>query len=123
LREEIGKMIRPVSEIVGEAKKKCRCLSPVEAARLVKETEGALVIDVREPGEAAEGSVAGSVNVPRGVLEMKIGKVAPDGDTPLFVHCAKGGRASLAACALQDMGYAKVHLIDGAFEDIAEAFK
>ncbi len=116
-------MIRPVSEIVGEAKKRCQCLSPGEAARLVRATDGAIVVDVREPSEAAEGSIEGSVNVPRGVLEMKIGKVAPHEGAHLFLHCAKGARAALSACALQDMGYANVHVIDGAFEDIAEAFK
>jgi len=115
-------MIRPVSEIVGVAKKKCRRVSAEEAARLVAETDGALVIDVREPSEAAEGSVRGSVNVPRGVLEMKIGKVAPDEDRPLFLHCASGGRAALSACALRDMGYTEVYLIDAKFEDIATAF-
>jgi len=116
-------MIRPVSEIVGAAKEKCRRISAEEAARLVAETDGAVVIDVREPSEAAEGSIKGSVNVPRGVLEMKIGKVAPNEETPLFLHCASGGRAALSACALRDMGYTEVSLIDAKFEDIAEAFK
>jgi len=116
-------MIRPVSLIVGEAKERCRRLSAEEAVTLVRETEGALVLDVREPSEAAEGSVDGSVNVPRGVLEMKIEKVAPDEDTPLFLHCASGGRAALSACVLRDMGYTDVYLIDAKFDDIAEAFK
>ncbi len=116
-------MIRPVSEIVGAAKEKCRRVSAEEAASLVGETDGALILDVREPSEAAEGSVEGSVNVPRGVLEMKIEKVAPHEDTPLFLHCASGGRAALSACVLRDMGYTDVYLIDAKFEDIAEAFK
>ncbi len=116
-------MIRPASEIVSEAKKACRGLSPAEAAKMAGTTENVLVIDVREPGEAAEGKIKASVNVPRGVLEMKIEKMAPDGDQPILLHCAKGGRAALAARTLKDMGYTNVCFIDGAFEDIAEAFK
>jgi len=116
-------MIRPVSEIVGEAKERCRRLNAEEAARLVSETEGAVILDVREPSEAAEGRIEASVNVPRGILEMKIEKVVPDEDTPVFLHCASGGRAALSACALREMGYSDVYLIDAKFEDIFEAFK
>ncbi|MFQ5428076.1 MAG: rhodanese-like domain-containing protein [Thermodesulfobacteriota bacterium] len=116
-------MIKSVSDMVAAAKMKCRLLTPEEAADFVRGTDGALVLDVREPGEAAEGSVRGSVNIPRGVLEMKIEKAVPSPSTPLVVHCARGGRASLAASTLQDMGYTNVSVIDGAFEDIAEAFK
>lgn len=31
-----------------------------------------LIIDVREPGEYAEGHVPGAINIPRGLIEFKI---------------------------------------------------
>jgi len=116
-------MIRSAGDLVTEAKKQCRLLSAQEAATRAKGSEDVVIVDVREPGEAAEGAVQGSVNIPRGVLEMKIEKAVPVESTPLLIHCAKGGRASLAACALQNMGYTNVSVIDASFEDIAEAFK
>ncbi len=116
-------MIRSAGDLVAEVKKQCRLITPQEAVDVLKETEGALLIDVREPGEAAEGSIKGSVNIPRGVLEMKIEKTAPAASTPLLLHCARGGRAALSACALRQMGYTNVSVVDASFEDIAEAFK
>lgn len=116
-------MIKSPGELVAEAKKQCRLLTPKEAADIAAGSDEVVVIDVREPGEAAEGALKGSVNIPRGVLEMKIEKAVPAENTPLLLHCAKGGRASLAACALKSMGYTDVSVIDAAFDDIAEAFK
>ncbi len=108
---------------MAEAKKQCRLLSAQEAAAIAGGSDEVVVIDVREPGEAAEGKLSGSVNIPRGVLEMKIEKTVPVESTPVLVHCAKGGRAALSACALKAMGYTNVSVIDAAFEDIAKAFK
>jgi len=116
-------MIRPASELVAEAKKACRGVSPEEAARIARDDDNVLVLDVREPAEAEEAKLGVSVHVPRGVLEMKIEDLAPDADRPILVHCAKGARAALAARSLQEMGYRNVSFIDGAFEDIARAFR
>ncbi len=116
-------MIRPAGEVVAEAKKRCRGVSPAEAAELAKDLDDVIILDVREPDEVAKGKIEGSVHVPRGVLEMKIEKIVPDEDRPILVHCAKGGRAALSACALQDMGYANVRFIDGTFEDIEAALR
>ncbi len=115
-------MIRPASEIVAEAKKACRGVSPAEAAEMARNSGDVLILDVREPEEVAKGKLAASRNVPRGVLEMKIEKMTTDENRPILVHCAKGARAALAARALQEMGFRNVCFIDGSYEDIAEAF-
>ncbi len=115
-------MIRPASELVAEAKRACRGVSPEEAARIAGADDNVLVLDVREPAEAEEAKLGVSVHVPRGVLEMKIEDLAPDAERPILIHCARGARAALAARSLQEMGYRNVSFIDGAFEDIARAF-
>ncbi|MCP3678624.1 MAG: sulfurtransferase [Deltaproteobacteria bacterium] len=115
-------MIKPVSEIVGAAKEKSRCITPEEAVRLIKKADGVVILDVREPSEVSAGSIDGSINIPRGLLEMKIMDVCREPTTPLFIHCAAGARAALAACALQDMGFTSVYVIDSRYAAIAEAF-
>jgi rhodanese-related sulfurtransferase len=109
---------RSAAEIVARAKASVQTVSCQEAAARIARERGLLLLDVREPDEYARGSVPGAVNVPRGVLEMRIGALAPDEDQPLLVHCSAGGRAALAAATLQDMGYRRVAAVDGSFEEL-----
>jgi rhodanese-related sulfurtransferase len=73
----------------------------------------AVLVDVREPGEWNRGHVAGAVLVPLGELAKKakepefverLEKSVPK-DKIVYCHCAKGGRAALAADVLQKLGY------------------
>lgn len=76
------------------------------------------VLDVREPAEYAAGCLPGAVNVPRGVLEFKIGNLPAfkgDQDSPILVYCQSGGRSALAAEALQKLGYSQPLSLAGGF--------
>lgn len=91
--------------------------------------EGALVIDVREPGEAQQGMVAGAVNIPRGVLEFKLfahdcvnGLCDEDlFNKPIYLYCASGGRSACCANALQQLGFNKVYSVDGGYKKWVES--
>lgn len=89
--------------------------------KLIHENEGAIILDVREPKEAADSNVTGSINLPRGLLEMKIQNHCIEPNTMVLTHCAGGGRASLAAARLQEMGYVNVHAIAAKYDDIKKA--
>lgn len=115
-------MIIPASELVERAKSHCDCMDPVAAKMYFDRHEGAIIIDVREPGEAAESKLADSSNIPRGLLEMKINDVCPEANTPILLYCAVGGRAALSAHTLEMMGYSNVHVIDAKFDAIKSAF-
>jgi adenylyltransferase/sulfurtransferase len=56
-----------------------------------------LLVDVREHWEWEEGRLPGSVHIPLGTLQQRMGEI-PAGVTPVFI-CAVGGR-SMAACRL-----------------------
>ena len=115
-------MIIPVSKLVERAKSHCDCMDPVAAKMYFDRHEVAVIIDVREPGEAEESRLNESINIPRGVLEMKIENTCPESDKPILLHCAAGGRASLAAHTLEMMGYSNIHVIDANFDAIKSAF-
>jgi rhodanese-related sulfurtransferase len=116
-------MIIPVSELVERAKSHCDCMNPVAAKMYFDRHDDAVIIDVREPAENQESKLINSVNIPRGLLEMKISGVCPEPETPILLHCAGGGRASLSAHTLEMMGYSNVHVIDAKFDEIKAAFE
>ena len=115
-------MIIPVSELIAAAKLQCSCLNQEDAKRFFDKHEGTTIIDVREPHEAEQSKLNDSVNIPRGLLEMKITDHCEQHDQPILIHCGAGGRASLSAYTLQIMGYANVHVIDAKFDAIKEVF-
>ena len=115
-------MIIPVSDLVERAKSHCDCMDPVAAKMYFDRHEGTAIIDVREPAEAEECKLADSINIPRGLLEMKISSACPEADNPILLHCAAGGRAALSAHTLEMMGYSNVHVIDAKYDEIKSAF-
>jgi molybdopterin/thiamine biosynthesis adenylyltransferase/rhodanese-related sulfurtransferase len=76
---------------------------------------GALVLDVREPDEHAEGALAGAIHIPRGHLEAQIENRISDKDVPVVVYCAGGVRSAFAARTMQELGYTDVVSMEGGF--------
>ncbi len=114
-------MLTPLPDLIARARAGLRCLDAPSALREIRESDNTF-IDVREPAEREASPVAGSVNIPRGVLEMKVTDIVPHADHPVYVHCATGGRARLSAEQLQRIGYTRVTAISCAFGKVREAF-
>ncbi len=78
-----------------------------------------IVLDVREPSEYAAGHLPGAFNIPRGVLEFRIG-AHPDfqdkQEALIIVYCQSGGRSALATEALNKMGYTNAVSMMGGFK-------
>ncbi len=68
-----------------------------------------VVLDVRRDDEWAEGRIEGAVHIPLHDLEARFDEV-PDGE--LWVHCASGYRASIAASLLDRAGRRVVAIDD-----------
>ena len=77
-----------------------------------------VLIDVREAEEYMAGHIPGAVHMSRGVLEFKLSgtPALAARDTRITLYCKTSGRAALAACALQSMGYLNVQSIAGGFD-------
>ncbi len=82
--------------------------------------QGALLLDIRDAPELEKvGRAAGSHHIPRGMLEFRADPELPSYDPELrkdrtiILHCASGGRASLAGKLLKDMGYEQVYNLGG----------
>ncbi|HEX2179266.1 MAG TPA: MBL fold metallo-hydrolase [Actinomycetota bacterium] len=79
-----------------------------ELAAVLAADHPPLVLDVRRHDERAGGSIAGSVHVP---LQDLVGSLEQLPSGPIWVHCASGFRASIAA-SLLSRGGKQVVLID-----------
>jgi molybdopterin/thiamine biosynthesis adenylyltransferase/rhodanese-related sulfurtransferase len=88
-------------------------VEPSEADSLLK--QGALLVDVREADEIANGSPNAALRMGRGYLELRIEERVPDKDKTLVVMCAGGVRSLFAAEALQQLGYSDVRSLAGGF--------
>ena len=82
--------------------------------------ENYLVIDVREGTEIAEtGSIPNAINIPRGLIEMKLSPSNEDkslnADTSIVVYCGGGSRASLAGRTLKDLGFKNIRNLEGGY--------
>ena len=79
-------------------------------------TNGATVIDVREPEEWAAGHIPGAVHVPKSYLESRIEGAAPDRSGHVILYCASGNRSAWATRTMvDDLGYENVESMTGGF--------
>ena len=113
-------MLLTLPELIAMAASQARQIDAVTAYAESRNCES-WFIDVREPSEVAAQPIAGSVNIPRGILEMQMLQHCDSADTPIFIHCATSARATLAAEQLQRLGYTQVSVITCSLDAIGRA--
>ena len=69
---------------------------------------GALLVDVRTPGEFARGHAKGAVNIPLSSVAEGVRKKVRDKSKPIIVYCHSGARSGAAKKALLEAGYTNV---------------
>ena len=87
-------------------------LSPQDMVQLMNR-EKAVVIDVCEPDEFAQGHVIGAKNLPLGELEAKLAQVVKNKATPVVMVCQVGARSARAAATAQKLGYENAQSLAG----------
>ncbi|MFE7761133.1 rhodanese-like domain-containing protein [Streptomyces sp. NPDC057438] len=79
--------------------------------------EGVVVLDVRRASERADAHIEGSVHIPVHDLRRRLREV-PEGE--VWVHCAGGMRAAIAASLLEAVGR-DVVAVDDSFDEAEKA--
>jgi rhodanese-related sulfurtransferase len=102
-------------DMVDEAKKSITMIS-VQEAKALFDKGGVAFIDCRTEKEYRSGHIPGAINIPRGLLEFQIENKIPDKNATVVMYCKTGGRASLACCSLDKMGYKNVKNMDGGWQ-------
>ena len=106
-------------KLVNDAKTRVGEISAQLAAE--RQSQGAVLIDVREADEFAKGHAPGALGLSKGVVELKIEQHVPDPSTPLICYCGGGSRSALAADNLKRMGYQNVLSLAGGFKGWKDA--
>lgn len=119
IREQVK---RGYAELVAVAERGLTAVTPVEAQQLLGEP-GVLMIDLRDVREVKrDGKIAGSLHIPRGMLEFWIDPDSPyyrrefDQAESLLLYCNKGWRSALAAQSLRQMGVEAVSHLQGGLD-------
>ena len=120
--------IKSSKELVDEANKSIKVMSPEEVKSAYDKGEVTL-IDVRDIRELwKEGTIKGSIHIPRGMLEFWLdpqssyyreAKMSEVKNIVLF--CALGFRSALATKSLDNMGFENVSNVDGGFDSLKKA--
>jgi molybdopterin/thiamine biosynthesis adenylyltransferase/rhodanese-related sulfurtransferase len=70
-----------------------------------------VILDVREPSEAAICSLPGSQLIPLGELPRRLGELDPAAE--IVVHCKSGGRSARAVALLREKGFTRASNLTG----------
>lgn len=111
-------MLLSLADLAAQANPGIRKLCADSAHQECCQQQHALVIDVREPQECQQSPVNGSINIPRGIIEMALPQQVQDPDHPIYLHCGTGMRATLAAEQLIKLGYTRISVIQAPLETL-----
>jgi len=89
-----------------------RRVEPQEAV-LKMNHEDAIVLDVREAPEYAQGHIPRARHIPLGELARRIGELEKFKDKPIIVACRSGHRSAGACGILAKHGFANVYNLAG----------
>ena len=102
------------AEVLRQIKSRIAEVDPAVVREQV--SNGATVIDVREPEEWAAGHIPGAVHVPKSYLESRVEGAVPDRSGHVILYCASGNRSAWATRTMvEDLGYENVESMTGGF--------
>ena len=85
-----------------------KVITQEEAAKIMQEKSGFVILDVRTAQEFAGGHISDAINVPNESITDKQPEQLPDKNQMILVYCRSGRRSKQAAQKLADMGYTNI---------------
>ena len=92
-----------------------------QARHHLEKNHKAVLVDVREDSEWAEGHAVDAIHLGKGVLERDIGTKVPDHNQELIMYCGGGFRSALTCDVAQKMGYKHVYSLIGGYKGLVKA--
>ena len=85
-----------------------RQITAEEAAAMMEEESGYIILDVRTSQEYSEKHIAGAINVPNETIGSEEIPELPDKDHLVLVYCRSGNRSKQTAEKLVKLGYTNI---------------
>ncbi len=111
----VGYLVEPMAAFAANPDEVTRG-SRVDVAGLLRaqaEIDDLQLVDVRQPGETADGVIEGAVEIPLTRLNERLSSL--DASKPTIVYCAGGFRSSIAASRMAQVGFADVSDLLGGY--------
>ncbi len=91
----------------------CARLDVAALAALLESGDDVQLVDVRQPGETAQGVIDGAIEIPLTRLNERLATL--DASKPTVVYCAAGYRSSIAASRMRAAGFGAVSDLLGGY--------
>ena len=85
-----------------------RQITMEDAAAMMEEEAGYIILDVRTKEEYASGHIPNAINIPNEVIGSEEIPELPDKDQLILVYCRSGNRSKQASKKLANLGYTNV---------------
>ena len=109
----MGAVLRLSGYAAGSSSLRYRQISMKEAVKMMGESEGYIILDVRREDEYAEGHIPGAINLPNEEIGSSEITELPDKSQTILVYCRSGRRSKEAAEKLARLGYTAVYEFGG----------
>jgi rhodanese-related sulfurtransferase len=108
-------------KLVNEARPKVKEITIDELRERLSQNPNAVLVDVREDIEWANGHATQAIHLGKGVLERDIEKAIPDPNREVIMYCGGGFRSVLTADVAKRMGYRNVASLIGGYKALVQA--
>ena len=86
----------------------CRQVNAEEAATMMEEESGYIILDVRTAQEYSEKHIPGAINIPNETIGTEDIPELPDKEQLILVYCRSGNRSKQASEKLVKLGYTNI---------------
>jgi rhodanese-related sulfurtransferase len=108
-------------QFVAAAKAKIVEVTPQQVKAEMDAGKPVILLDVRDSEEYAAGHLPKALNISRGLLEWKVGRMIPNRNANIVLYCRTDARSALATAVMREMGYTNAKNMKGAFKAWGEA--
>ena len=107
-------------KLVNEIRPKVKEVTIDELRERLAQNPNAVIVDVREDAEWANGHATQAIHLGKGVLERDIEKAIPDPNREVIMYCGGGFRSVLTADVAKRMGYRNVASLIGGYKALVQ---
>ena len=87
-------------------------IKPVQVVELMNHNN-AIVLDVRDDKDFAQGHILNAINIPLGVIDSRVNELEQYRSMPVIVSCRTGQQSARAGMMMQKQGFTDLYKLSG----------